>query len=377
MTAFRFAGGSSLVRSSASAASRAATSRSPFFAWNNSLVMSSAARIAALCVSTMGPCDNTFFSAWSTYAATSRVYSGGRSDRTVYSSPPIITLTACFLVLTGPLRRHPERFPPPTRPPPAGPRAHSAVAAGFPRLLFEKRQAREEIVDPPPRRLDPLAQRLVLLLQVRHAVPRLGVGLGGGPAPPTTLLQLGFGLDGARATPPARPPRGEGWSRAGRAPAHQLSLRRTPSSPSSATSPRANSASTSRSRSVRSGSRNEQCQATPRCPPGMPGPRYSSNTSSRSSSGPTVRRKTSETWAAVTPGGSTSAKSRSTGGCSGSGRYATRSRSPASSRTSKPNNGAAQTGASASRGPAQPTTPPPRCTATQPTSPPVAASPVP
>src|SRR5207245_1325247 len=116
MTAFRFAGGSSLVRSSASAASRAATSRSPFFAWNNSLVMSSAARIAALCVSTMGPCDNTFFSAWSTYAATSRVYSGGRSDRTVYSSPPIITLTACFLVLTGPLHRRLERCPP--HPPP-------------------------------------------------------------------------------------------------------------------------------------------------------------------------------------------------------------------------------------------------------------------
>src|SRR6266581_1969090 len=121
MTAFRFAGGSSLVRSSASAASRAATSRSPFFAWNNSLVISSAARIAALCVSTMGPCDNTFFSAWSTYAATSRVYSGGRSDRTVYSSPPIITLTACFLVLTGLLRRHPERFPPPSPPPPPPP----------------------------------------------------------------------------------------------------------------------------------------------------------------------------------------------------------------------------------------------------------------
>src|SRR5213080_4644273 len=62
--------------------------------------MSRAARIAALCVSTLGPCDRTFFNAWSTYAATSRVYSGGRSDRTVYSSPPIITLTACFLVLT-------------------------------------------------------------------------------------------------------------------------------------------------------------------------------------------------------------------------------------------------------------------------------------
>src|SRR5437763_6276198 len=117
MTAFRFAGGKSLVRSSASAASRAATSRSPFLAWNSSLVMSSAARIAALCVSTMGPCDNTFFKAWSTYAATSRVYSGGRSERTVYSSPPIITLTACFFVLTGLLRRHPERSPPPPPPP--------------------------------------------------------------------------------------------------------------------------------------------------------------------------------------------------------------------------------------------------------------------
>src|SRR5207247_854648 len=76
----------------------------------------------------------------------------------------------------------------------------------------------------------------------------------------------------------------------------------------------------------------------------------------------------------ATSRGSPSARSRSTGGCSGSGRYATRPRSPASSRTSKPNNGAAQTGESASRGPAHPTSSPPRCTATQPTSPPVAAS---
>src|SRR5436190_21117228 len=88
--------------------------------------MSRAARIAALCVSTMGPCDRTFFNAWSTYAATSRVYSGGRSDRTVYSSPPIITLTACFLVLTGLLRRHPERSPPhPHSHPPPPPPPHS------------------------------------------------------------------------------------------------------------------------------------------------------------------------------------------------------------------------------------------------------------
>src|SRR5690242_1993317 len=94
--------------------------------------MSSAARIAALCVSTIGPCDNTFFSAWSTYAATSRVYSGGRSDRTVYSSPPIITLTACFLVLTGLLRRHPERSPPHCRPPSA-PRHCRRLPAPAPR----------------------------------------------------------------------------------------------------------------------------------------------------------------------------------------------------------------------------------------------------
>src|SRR5919197_5853339 len=54
-TAFRFAGGSILARSSASAASRAATSRSLCFAWNSSFVISSAAKIAALCVSTNGP----------------------------------------------------------------------------------------------------------------------------------------------------------------------------------------------------------------------------------------------------------------------------------------------------------------------------------
>src|SRR6266853_2067483 len=148
-----------------------------------------------------------------------------------------------------------------------------------------------------------------------------------------------------------------------------------PSSPSSAARPRASSASTSRSRSVRAGSRNVQCQATLRCPAGTPGPRYSSNTSSRSSRGPTVRRRMSDTCAAVTPGGNTSATSRSTGGCSGRGRYATKLRWAAVRRTSNPNRGAAHTGASASRGPAQPTTPPPaRCTASQPTAPSVAGS---
>src|SRR5207247_287930 len=185
INAFRLAGGSNRVRSSASAASRAATSRSPFFVWNSSLVMSSAARIAALCVSTIGPCDRTFFSAWSTYAATSRVYSGGRSDRTVYSSPPIITFTACFLVLMARLPR----------------RSRRSLSA----------------------RLRPFAR--------------------------------------ARARRPARPPRGGGSSRAGRAPAHppppppplflhQPARRRTPSSSSNALRPRATTSSTSRSRSV-------------------------------------------------------------------------------------------------------------------------------
>src|SRR2546426_3856947 len=79
--------------------------------------MSSAARIAALCVSTIGPCDRTSFNAWSTYAATSRVYSGGRSDRRLYSSPPIITLTACFWVLPQAPPEPPALWAPPVPPP--------------------------------------------------------------------------------------------------------------------------------------------------------------------------------------------------------------------------------------------------------------------
>src|SRR5947208_2517939 len=100
MTAFLFPGGKSLVRSSASAARRAATSRSPFFAWNNSFVMSSAARIAALCVSTIGPCDSTFFRAWSTYATRLRVSGSGLAagppprPALSFSSPSALTARA-------------------------------------------------------------------------------------------------------------------------------------------------------------------------------------------------------------------------------------------------------------------------------------------
>src|SRR5207253_11104094 len=116
--------------------------------------MSSAARIAALCVSTMGPCDRTFFNAWSTYAATSRVYSGGRSDRTVYSSPPIITLTARFFVLTGLLRRHPERSPPhpPPPPPPPPPRAPAGAAPPARPAPAALPPAREDLGPPQPDR---------------------------------------------------------------------------------------------------------------------------------------------------------------------------------------------------------------------------------
>src|SRR5207247_7437249 len=115
--------------------------------WNSSLVMSSAARTAALCVSTIGPCDRTFFSAWSTYAATSRVYSGGRSDRTVYSSPPIITFTACFLVL---MARLPLPPPQPQRPRPCPPRPHRPPGPPAPPATAAAR-GRPLRAPPPPR----------------------------------------------------------------------------------------------------------------------------------------------------------------------------------------------------------------------------------
>src|SRR6266403_6271975 len=238
MTAFRFPGGSSFVRSSASAARRAATSRSPFFAWNSSFVMSSAARIAALCVSTIGPCDKTFFSAWSTYAATSRVYSGGRSDRTVYSSPPIITLTACFLVLTEHLRRRPERSHPPERrrPPRAllrcrrprapAPRETSSGTGDRARAAAPLRPAGATSCSPAPDPRPGSASQGRASRRTRRPALR-------SPSAPLQPSRR------ARATRPARPPRGGGWSRAGRAPAHQLSRRRTPSSPSRTSSPRA------------------------------------------------------------------------------------------------------------------------------------------
>src|SRR3989442_2897255 len=111
--------------------------------------MSNAARMAALCVSTIGPCAKTFFKAWSTYAATSRVYSGGRSDRTVYSSPPIITLTACFLVLTEPPPPGTPGAPPPPPPPP--PPAHRSHSPRRPPLPLRKPEAGHEGLDPQPR----------------------------------------------------------------------------------------------------------------------------------------------------------------------------------------------------------------------------------
>src|SRR6266705_1662553 len=185
MTAFRFPAGRSFARSSASAASRAATSRSPFFVWNSSFVMSSAAWIAALCVSTIGPCDSPFFRAWSTYAATSRVYSGGRSERTVYSSPPIITLTACFFVLMG-------RSP--------GAPAPRTVALGLARLVLEERQAGGQPLHPLARCAHVLAQVAVFGLEIGHAAAGFSVEpRSGSAALAAALARLRFGFERARA----------------------------------------------------------------------------------------------------------------------------------------------------------------------------------
>src|SRR5207247_1213889 len=87
----------------------------------------------------------------------------------------------------------------------AGP---STVASGLAGLLLEECQARQQIVHASARGLHALAQRLVLLLQIGDAVPHLGVGFRRHPcharrprpsAPDPALLQLGFGLEGARA----------------------------------------------------------------------------------------------------------------------------------------------------------------------------------
>src|SRR2546426_152411 len=168
-------------------------------------------------------------------------------------------------------------------------------------------------------------------------------------------------------TPPLPPP-----LRARFSTNHRRHTRACTRPPAPSTPPH-NSSSPPRSRRVRVGSRNVPRPAPLRSPAGTPAPRYSSNTSSRSSRGPIARPRTAATAAAVTPAGNNSATSRSTGGCVGRGRYGATSRSAVSSRTSNPNSGAAQTGESASREPACPTTSPPRCTATHPAPVPVAA----
>src|SRR2546425_1032256 len=109
-----------------------------------------------------------------------------------------------------------------------------------------------------------------------------------------------------------------------------------------------------------------------RRPPGPRNPRYPSTTPPRARTGPAAGPSPADTAAALTPAGSSSATSRSTGGCVGSGRYRAASGTVTSNRTSNPKSGAAQTGASASRARASPTTSPPRSTATHPPTPSVA-----
>src|SRR5438034_584814 len=126
----------------------------------------------------------------------------------------------------------------------------------------------------------------------------------------------------ADVPPPATPPRPVTPSAAAAVPPPVRPLplvRPLPTVSRACSSRNANRDSRSCTR-TRAASRNVQCQATLRYPSGIPGPRYSSNTSSRSSRLPAARRRTSDTWAALTPGGSKSARSRSTGGCGGSGR---------------------------------------------------------
>src|SRR6185503_3341327 len=100
------AGGIRRARSADRAVRRWAISRWDCRDWNSSSVIARAARMAAFCVSTIGPAEATSFRAWSTCSATALVYSGGRSDRSVYSSAPIVTLTTDFL-LTEPRARSP------------------------------------------------------------------------------------------------------------------------------------------------------------------------------------------------------------------------------------------------------------------------------
>ena len=105
------------------------------------------------------------------------MYSGGSSERTVYSSPPMVTRTA-FLVVAVTPRSSP--------------------------VLLQEREPGREHLEPLARRLDPVAQRLVLGFELDHPLARflelrpgdlapVGLGLG----------ELGLGAERAGANPPA------------------------------------------------------------------------------------------------------------------------------------------------------------------------------
>src|SRR5882724_5936555 len=152
----RLAGGRRCARSSAMAEIRAAISRSPRRAWNSSSVIASAARMAALWVSTPRMESRTRLSAASRYAATSRVYSGGNSDLTVYSSPPMMTRTAFLGAVTTRCL--------PVRETPTAPRA---IAPALSRHRF----AREAPGSPPPARPPVAASRTARGLRRPRPLP--------------------------------------------------------------------------------------------------------------------------------------------------------------------------------------------------------------
>src|SRR6476646_2299110 len=107
--------------------------------------------MAALWDSTIGRLSRTRFRAASRYAATSLVYSGGTSDRTVYSSPPMKTRTAFLVVVTRHCLRHAAREKEDGRPGyEVGPWLHRYVA-GAPGFQLPARRLGDEPESAPAR----------------------------------------------------------------------------------------------------------------------------------------------------------------------------------------------------------------------------------
>src|SRR6185437_4987574 len=117
---------------------------------------------------------------------TSRVYSGVRSERTVYSSPPIITLTEFFLALTG---HHRCRSPHPAHAPALrGTRAAPSSPAGVPAWPPPAGAARDSPLPSPPSGSGARDRDARWSAQARRSAPPPGPSrppAHDGPPPPT------------------------------------------------------------------------------------------------------------------------------------------------------------------------------------------------